>query len=223
MVNSFLTEVLGYTELEEIKTEYRIKGEYADYVVQLARKKHFIVEVKAIQLDLSENHLRQAVNYAANEGIDWILLTNGRQFQLYKVIFSKPIEYKKIFSFNLMDQKELKESVEYLIYLTKRSVIKDELNNFWKRFQALDPINLCKNLYAVEVVRFLRRILKKTTDLSFSEDDILDSINQIIKTKIESVRPKNPLIFSFKGNKKEKKEVSQNVDNNNSIEIINKE
>lgn len=32
MTNSFLTEILGYRELEEIKTEYRIKSEYADYV-----------------------------------------------------------------------------------------------------------------------------------------------------------------------------------------------
>ena len=40
MTNSFLTELLGYRELEEIKTEYRIKSEYADYVIQLKRKKH---------------------------------------------------------------------------------------------------------------------------------------------------------------------------------------
>ena len=41
MINYFLTEILGYRELEEIKTEYRIRQEYADYVVQLKRKKHF--------------------------------------------------------------------------------------------------------------------------------------------------------------------------------------
>ena len=91
MINSLLTDVLGYTELEDIKTEYRIRGEYADYIIQLARKKHFVVEVKAVQLDLSEKHLRQSINYAANEGIDWIILTNGRQIELYKVIFGKPI------------------------------------------------------------------------------------------------------------------------------------
>ena len=69
MINSFLTDVLGYAELDEIKTEYTIKSTYADYVIQLDKKQHIVVEVKAIQIDLSENHIRQALGYAANEGI----------------------------------------------------------------------------------------------------------------------------------------------------------
>src|SRR3989344_3361311 len=83
MINSFLTDILGYKELEEIKTEYRIRYEYADYVVQLKRKKHFVVEAKAIEIDINDKHLRQSLGYAANEGIDWIVLMNGRQIQLY--------------------------------------------------------------------------------------------------------------------------------------------
>lgn len=38
MVNYFLTDVLQYLELEDIKTEYAIRGEYADYVIQIKRK-----------------------------------------------------------------------------------------------------------------------------------------------------------------------------------------
>lgn len=193
MVNHFLTEVLGYKELEEIKTEYRIRGEYADYVIQLARKKHFIVEVKAIQLDLSEKHLRQSMNYAANEGVDWVILTNGRQIELYRVIFSKPIDSKKVLSFDLADANELKKSAEFLIYLTKKSVLKNELEHFWKRFTALEANILCKNLYGIEVVRFLKRALKKKSGLNFGEDRILSSIHEIITTKIESTKPRAPL------------------------------
>ena len=44
-------------------------------------------EVKALSLNLSSNHLRQSINYGANEGIDFVLLTNGRVFELYKVLF----------------------------------------------------------------------------------------------------------------------------------------
>lgn len=203
MVNSLLTDVLGYTELEEIKTEYRIKGEYADYVIQLGRKKHFVVEVKAIQLDLSEKHLRQSINYAANEGIDWVLLTNGKQIDLYRVIFGKPINTKKVFGFDLTDQKQFNQSVDLLYYLSKKSVMRNELEHFWKRFQTLEPSALCKNLYAIEVVRFLRRTLKNKTGLLFSELDILDSIHQIVTTKIESVKPKSPIVAKKKVVKKE--------------------
>lgn len=193
MINSLLTEVLGYKELEEIKTEYRIRGEYADYVIQLARKKHFVVEVKAVQLDLSEKHLRQSIGYAANEGIDWIILTNGWQIELYKVLFGKPISVKKVFSFNLNDASDVKAAPELLVYLTKKSVEKKEIDQFWHRFEALEPNNLYKNLYSIEVVRFLRKVLKTKTGLYFSESDILDSVHEIVIRKIESTKPKAPI------------------------------
>lgn len=201
MVNALLTEVLGYKELEDIKTEYAIKGGYADYVIQLKRKKHFIVEVKAIQLDILERHLRQSVNYAANEGIDWVLLTNGRQVELYRVIFSKPIREQRIFGYDLSNTTELNNATNFLVYLSKKSIIKNELEHFWLRFQALEPSNLCRNLFDSEVIRFLRRILKKKTGLYFNDSDILESIHRIISTEIVCNMPRNPLSVI----KKEKK------------------
>jgi hypothetical protein len=35
--------------------------------------------VKALSFDLSEKHLRQTINYGANEGIEFALLTNGKK------------------------------------------------------------------------------------------------------------------------------------------------
>jgi len=203
MVNSLLTEVLGYKELDEIKTEYRIRGEYADYVIQLARKKHFVVEVKSIQLDLTEKHLRQSVNYAANEGIDWIILTNGKQIELYKVLFEKPINSRKIFDFDISNKEDFKKMSEFLVYITRKSVEKNELADFWKRFEALEAVQLSKNLYDTEVVKFLKKVLKKKTNLSFNEEDILESIHKIITTKIDSNKPKAPT--NILANKKKEK------------------
>jgi len=144
MTNSFLTEVLGYAELVEIKTEYRIKSEYADYVVQLKRKKHFVVEVKSIEIDINDKHLRQSLSYAANEGIDWILLLNGREIQLYKVNFGKPISTTLIYRLNLLDPDDIKKAPEFLWNLTKPAVERGELEAFWKRSDALNPVNLAK-------------------------------------------------------------------------------
>jgi len=189
MINSFLTEVLGYQELEEIKTEYAIRGTYADYVIQLGRKKHIVVEVKGIEIDLSENHLRQALGYAANEGIDWILLTNGRQFELYKVIFKKPIECKKVLSADLLGADDIKKTLDFFWFITKKSITRGDLEKFWTQFQAMEPTNLAKYLYSVEIVRFLKRALKRDAKLLFPEEDIFDSIHKIIITKIESCKP----------------------------------
>lgn len=189
MTNSFLTEILGYQELEEIKTEYRIKSEYADYVIQLKRKKHFVVEVKSIELDINEKHLRQSLAYAANEGIDWILLMNGREVQLYRVNFNKPITTTLIFKLDLTNN-DVKKAPELLWNLTKRAVECGELETFWKRTNALNPENMAKILYSEEVVKRLRNDLKEQTGIYFQLEDVAESLCLIITEKVAFPKPR---------------------------------
>lgn len=190
MTNNFLTEILGYQELEEIKTEFRIRSEYADYVIQLKRKKHFVVEVKSIGLDLSEKHLRQSLSYAANEGIDWILLLNGRQIQLYRVNFGKPVTTTLIYKLDLMNSDDFKKAPSLLCFLTKRAVEKGELETFWKKTNALNPVNLAKLLYSEEVVKRLRNDLKEQTGIYFQMEDVAESLREIIVEKVEFPKPR---------------------------------
>lgn len=190
MVNYFLTGVMGYVELDDIKTEYNIRGEYADYVIQLARKKHFVIEVKSIQIDLNERHLRQSTSYAANEGIDWIVLFNGKQVQLYRVIFAKPISVHKVFDFDLSDLSTIKSASENLIYLTKTAVAKNEMELYWKRFDALTPASLVKTIYSADVIRAIRLKVKKNTNINFDQRDILEAVHQLVTQEHEVVIPK---------------------------------
>jgi len=190
MVNYFLTDVLGYAELDEIKTEYAIRGEYADYVLQLKRKKHFVIEVKSIQIDLNERHLRQSLSYAANEGIDWILLFNGRQVQLYRVIFAKPIDVHKVFEFDLLNLSTVRTASHHLINLSKRAVEKGELEDYWKRFDALTPANLIKQMYSADVVNCVRKRLRQASGINFGNDDVLNALHDLITEQHEAVKPK---------------------------------
>lgn len=190
MTNYFLTDILGYQELVEIKTEYRIRSEYADYVVQLKRKKHFVVEVKSIDLDISEKHLRQSLSYAANEGIDWILLLNGREIQLYRVNFGKPITTTLIYKLDLLDKDDYRKCPNLLWYLTKKAVEKGELETFWKRTNALNPTNLAKLLYSEEIVKRLRNDLKEQTGIYFQVEDVADSLCEIIVERVEFPKPR---------------------------------
>ncbi len=191
MVNYFLTDVLDYVELDDIKTEYNIRGEYADYVIQLARKKHIVIEVKSIQLDLNDRHLRQSLSYAANEGIDWILLFNGRQIKLYRVIFGKPISHHEVFDFDLADLSQLKKASENIVFLRKKSVEKGELNTYWKRFDALTPVSLIKTIYTEDVIRSIRLKLKKNSGISFDQADVLDAVHELVTHECKTaVKPK---------------------------------
>lgn len=193
MINTFLTSILGYQELEEIKTEYMIKGTYADYIVQVGGKRHFLVEVKAFSIDLSDKHLRQAVNYGANEGIDWAILTNGRQFQLYKIIFEKPISEKLVYEIDFESEDFTpKDALEQLVYLHRDAVVKKSLSDLWSRNSALDPLNIAGLLFSPHVVAFLKKELKAKYDAKFEEDEIIEALNYVVCGEIPADKLKIP-------------------------------
>jgi hypothetical protein len=185
MINHFLSDVLGYLPIEEIKTEYMIKGTYADYVIQNNGIRHFLVEVKALSLLLSEKHLRQTVNYGANEGIEWALLTNGKSFEFYKILFNKPIESRKIFTVDLTDSTNLKQQVELLQYLHKDSLLKKGLKTLWNKSEALDPLNIACIIYSKDVLNAIKKIIKNKYGEKCDDEDLLKSLNRIVYEKMD--------------------------------------
>ncbi len=184
LVNTFLTDVLGYVPIEEIKTEYMIRGTYADYVIQLKEDRQFLVEVKALSFALSDKHLRQAINYGANEGIEWALLTNGKFFAFYKILFTKPIDSREVFSLDISDSSQFKSCVEILQYIHREAVLNKGLSILWNKTCALDPLNVAGLLLAPPVTNFIKRTLKKKFKSKFSDDEIHASVNRIIHEPI---------------------------------------
>jgi hypothetical protein len=129
IINHFLSDVLGYKELVDIKTEYPIRGGFIDYLIILRRKK-IVVEAKSISTRLSSRHLRQATYYAATIGADWMVLTNGRNLELYKIRYTKPLAVNKLFSIDLryIDADKYKQ----VKCLTKKSVLRGDLDSYPK-------------------------------------------------------------------------------------------
>lgn len=150
-----------------------------------------MIEVKSIELDLNERHLRQSLAYAANEGIDWILLFNGRQIQLYRVIFSKPIRTHLVFDIDLSDLAQMKKAAGELISLTKPAVTKNELDVYWRRFDALSSNTLIRTIYTQDVINAIRLKVKKTSGINFDNLDVLEAVHQLISRECKDViKPK---------------------------------
>ena len=85
IITDMLAGIFGFDKYTEITSEQAIRGTYCDLAVKLDGKIKYLIEVKAIGLNLKENHLRQAVGYGANHGIPWVVLTNGIDWQIYKI------------------------------------------------------------------------------------------------------------------------------------------
>lgn len=208
MINRFLSEVLGYKQLEEIKTEYMIKGTYADYVIQVNTKRHFLVEVKALSFQLSEKHLRQTVNYGANEGIEYALLTNGRNFEFYKIIFEQPISSRLIFAIDLSDAAGLKNAANHLQHLHKESVVKNSFKPLWNKCEATDPYNIAGIICSDAVLKCIKKLIKTKYNEKCEDEIILAAVHKIVTDKMDPA-----LIKPFKAAKvrvkREKKVVEE--------------
>jgi hypothetical protein len=96
IIADMLYEVFGYDKYTEITSEYAIRGTFCDLAIKLENVLQMLIEAKAIGLDLKDAHLKQAVDYAANQGVDWVVLTNGTTWRIYKVIFGKPIDQELV-------------------------------------------------------------------------------------------------------------------------------
>jgi predicted type IV restriction endonuclease len=90
IVTDMLGEVFGYDKYSEVTAEYAIRSTYCDLATKLDGTVQALIEVKAVGLELKDQHVKQAVDYAANQGVDWVVLTNGLHWRVYNVIFGKP-------------------------------------------------------------------------------------------------------------------------------------
>ena len=77
LVTDFLCEGLGYDKYHDLTTEYEVKGDFADYGVRIDKELVAFIEVKRVATKLTTKHLRQVQMYAVNEGVEWLILTNG--------------------------------------------------------------------------------------------------------------------------------------------------
>src|SRR4030042_6295525 len=90
IVTDVLHAVFGYDKYADITSEHMIRGTFCDLAIKLEGELKILIEVKAIGLELKDAHVKQAVDYAANQGLEWVALTNGITWRGYKVTFSQP-------------------------------------------------------------------------------------------------------------------------------------
>jgi hypothetical protein len=62
IITSILADVLGYDKFKEVSSQHAIRGTYADLVITVDEKKRFLIEAKAINAELKDSHVTQAIN-----------------------------------------------------------------------------------------------------------------------------------------------------------------
>ncbi|MDP2930249.1 MAG: type I restriction enzyme HsdR N-terminal domain-containing protein [bacterium] len=187
IIKDMLAEVFGYDKYLEVTSEFAVRGTYCDLAIKINSKTEFLIEVKAIGIGLKESHLRQAIEYAANNGAQWVILTSGLIWQVYKIRFEKPINYDLVceFSFAELDPKN-EEHLERLFILCKEGLAKDAREDFHEKTLTVNRFILGALMLSDEVVSTIRRELRKISEgvLVTPEEIIQVLSNEVIKREV---------------------------------------
>lgn len=187
VIKDMLSDVFGFDKYAEVTSEHAIRGTYCDLAIKVEGKLRLLLEVKAIGISLSEKHIKQAVDYAANQGLDYVVLTNGVRWLFYHVQFKKPIEAKLMDEFDLLAINTRNESdIEKVYLLTREGMLKGALREYAEKKSATSRYVLAAVLlHDEDVLAVIRRELRKLTDILVPTEAIAEVLrNEIIKREV---------------------------------------
>lgn len=187
IVTDILSEVFGYDKYSEVTSEHAVKGTFCDLAVNIGGACQFLIEVKAIGLELKDAHVKQAVDYAANKGIDWVILTNSVNWRIYKVSFTKPIDQELVAEFDFLTLNHKSEDDLCLLFLLAREGwTKKAIGDFHEQRQALSKFCIAAMILSESVLDVLRRELRRLCpDVRISNEQIQNVIfNEVLKREV---------------------------------------
>lgn len=206
VVKDILADVFGYDKYTELTSEHQVKGTYCDLAVQVDGKIHFLIEVKSAGLELKASHVTQALNYGANQGIEWVILTNAVDWHIYRVIFGQPVSHEDVNSFVLTSLSSSKEDdLEALYIIAREGIVTDSISDFHQRALLLNRFTLAQIIRGEAVVNAIRREMRRLfPDLRVDIEAIQQIVeNDVLKREvIEGDRSKEAILRVKKAQQK---------------------
>ena len=180
MVTDFLCDGLGYDKYVDLTTEYQVRGEYADYGIRIDKQLVAFIEVKRATTKLTVRHLRQVEMYAVNEGVEWVILTNGDHWQVYHITGGLPIVIDLAMDIRILGDEPANKNVDQLFYLTREGFKRTQIDDLWRVKRATSPESLARVVVSEAVIASIRRELKRQTDHSVDEAEIARLLRETV-------------------------------------------
>lgn len=179
LIDQMLQNILSY-KIEDIKTEQKIEGRKADYILSVNNQDVIIIEAKRMGMSLRSQQTFQATSYGAHSGIKWVILTNGLVWQLYHISTGNKIETDIVFTIELMDGLDDEEA--YYFYLISKHGMsrKNLLLNLWQKISTLCYDNIVSAILTEDVISKIRMVLTKKTGFKVTDDEVRNVIENNI-------------------------------------------
>lgn len=183
VIKDVLADVFGYDKYAELTSEQQIRGTFCDLAIKVGEKVHYLCEVKSAGTSLNDNHLRQAVNYGAHHGIEWVILSNGIIWKIYRIKFAQPIDWEEVLCFDLGTITRSADDLAKLFMLCRESVNTETLEAFHRQAQIVNRYVIAETLLSDPIVAALRKEFRRVFDnLKVSDQELRIILsNEVIK------------------------------------------
>ncbi len=182
ILQDMLAEVFGYDKYLEVTSEFAIRGTYCDLALKVDDKVQFLVEAKAVGVSLKDGHVRQAVDYGANHGVPWVVLTNGIHWRLYRIRFEQPIACSLVCALDMSTLNPRDEKVQECLFLIAREGLeRNAREEYHEKLQSVNRYVIGQFILSEPVITLVRRELRR-----FSEGARIEAedIEQILQTEV---------------------------------------
>ncbi|SEU37003.1 type I restriction enzyme HsdR N-terminal domain-containing protein [Nonomuraea wenchangensis] len=173
LITDFLCAGLGYDKYDDLTTEYQVKGEFADYGIRIDKQLVAFIEVKRCSQKLNAKHLRQVQMYAVNEGVEWMILSNGQVWQAYHMTAGLPVVIDLALEVDLLSDTGLSAKTDALFYLTKEAFKRRLIDDLWRARAATSPKSLAQVILSDVVTEAVRKELRRQTNHNADVGEIL--------------------------------------------------
>jgi len=186
IIRDFLCDALGYDKYADITSEPAIKQTFCDIGLKIDDIFRWLVEVKAVGVELKDGHIRQALNYAANAGLELVVLTNGIHWIFYRVVFGQPIDSDAVYTFNLLEVSPKDEELICALFaLSKEGMKKEAMQEYYRQKQATNKFLLAAIINSDPVLYQIRKEIRKIRDVLVDSNEISKVItSEVFKREV---------------------------------------
>jgi stress response protein SCP2/predicted type IV restriction endonuclease len=179
LVDRILMDVLGY-DIDEIKAEQNIEGRRADYVLSVGNKDSLVVEVKRAGLPLKDQHIFQATSYGIFSGIEWVLLTNLREWKLFKIISGSKVKADHLFTVTINDDFDKSMNDNFALISKVGMERPSLLFKAWNKVNALSDSNVINAILSPEVLAKIKSNIKRESSISVEIESIQNVVEKLL-------------------------------------------
>jgi hypothetical protein len=112
---------------------------------------------------LNAKHLRQVEMYAVNEGVEWMVLTNGQVWQVYHLTAGLPVVIDLALEVDLLGDGGPSHKADALFPLSKEAFKRRLIDDLWRAKAATSPRSLASILLSDVVLEATRKELRRQT------------------------------------------------------------